>query len=187
MFNKIFILIFFCINFLPNLHADEKQSIINKLIDIDNITFDFIQMTNNKKEIGTCILSFDSKLHCDYDDSMQKNILVNNKTLVVQQKRYDKIYFYPISNSPFIKIFKKNNLVSLIKNSNYQLNDNIKLTYIVEGKEKIILFFDKNSYDLIGWEIIDQLQNVINFTIKIRHKNSEVDPAIFKIPLLVKE
>ncbi len=75
-----------------NLFADEKQLIIDRLIGIDNITFEFVQKTNNKREVGICILVFDNKLSCDYDDSMQKNIILNGKTLVVQKKRYDKIY-----------------------------------------------------------------------------------------------
>ena len=61
--------------------------------NINNITFDFEQITNKKKEVGTCVLFFDDKLSCDYKDSVQKRILINRKTLVVHQKRYDKIYF----------------------------------------------------------------------------------------------
>ena len=34
------------------MHADEKQLIINKFIGIDNITFNFVQLTNDKKEFG---------------------------------------------------------------------------------------------------------------------------------------
>tara|TARA_B100000780_G_scaffold275902_1_gene243453 strand:- start:229 stop:786 length:558 start_codon:yes stop_codon:yes gene_type:complete len=180
--NKFFILLFFFINVALFLQADEKQLIINHLIDIDNITFDFEQITNNKKEVGACILVFDNKLSCDYKDSMQKRILINGKTLVVEHKRYDKVYYYPISNSPFIKIFNKDNLINLIRASNYQLNDNIKLTFISENEEIIIIFFKKDSYDLLGWKVVDQLQNVINFSIKIKYTNSEVNPKIFLIP-----
>ena len=187
MFYKFFILFFVSINFSLNLYADEKKFIINRLIDIDNITFDFIQITNNKEEVGTCILVFDNKLNCDYKDSMQKRILMNSKTLVVQQRRYDKIYFYPISNSPFIKIFNKNNLINLIRNADYQLNENIELTYNSKNDEKIKIFFEKDSYNLVGWRVVDQLQNIINFSIKIKHINSKIDHKIFKTPSLTKE
>ena len=182
MTNRFFIFIFIFVNFSLNLQADQKQLIINRLIDIENITFDFEQTTNDKKELGTCILSFDNKLSCDYEDAMQKRILINNKTLVIQQKRYGKVYFYPISNSPFIKIFNKNNLINLIQDSEYQLNDNIELTYVGENKERIIIFFEKFNYDLIGWEVVDQLQNTINFAIKIKHVNSDINNKIFKVP-----
>ena len=138
-------------------------------------------MTNNKKEVGMCILVFNNKLKCNYKDSYQKEILINGKTLVVRQKRYNKENIYPISNSPFLKIFNKNNLINLIKNSDYRLSDNIELIYVDENKEKIIILFEKNKYDLVGWKIVDQLQNKINFSIRIKDVNSEIDLKIFKI------
>jgi len=141
-----------------------------------------VQTTNNKKESGKCILSFDNKLSCEYEGIMQKRILINNKTLVVEKKKNNNIYFYPISNSIFIKIFNKKSLINLIKKSDYQLNDTIELTYIDEDNKKIIIFFEKDNYDLIGWTLVDQLQNTINFSIKIKYINSEINPKIFKIP-----
>ena len=182
MFSRVFILFFIFLNFSLCLYADEKQLIINKLININNITFNFEQTTNSSKEIGTCILVFDNKLVCNYEDSMQKKIVMNSKTLVVQHKRYNKIYFYPISNSPFAKVFNKNNLIKLIEKSHYQLNDNIELSYYRGNKEKIIIFFKKNSYDLAGWRMVDHLQNIINFSIVIKNINSDIDRKIFKIP-----
>ena len=183
MLIKFFILLFIFINIFFNIHATEKQLIINRLIEINNLTFDFIQLTNNKKEVGTCVLAFDNKLVCDYEDSFQKRIIINDKTLVIQQKRYNKTYFYPISKSSFIKIFNKNNLINLIKKSDYQLDNNIRLTYIGKNNEKIVIFFKKNNYDLVGWEVTDQLQNTINFSIKIKYVNSEINPKIFKMPV----
>ena len=182
MFNKFLIFFFIFINFFINVHANEKKLIIDRITDINNIIFDFKQTTNDKKEMGKCILVFDNKLSCDYEDSMQKRILINNKTLVVYQKRYDKKFFYPISKSPFVKIFNKNSLIDLIKESTYLLNNNIELTYITENKEEIVIFFDKDTYNLVGWRIIDQLKNIINFSIKIKYVNSEINPLIFKIP-----
>ena len=182
MFDKFFILLFIFLNLALNLHADERQLIANRLIAINNITFDFEQMTNDKKEIGTCILSFDNKLSCDYEDSVQKRILINDKTLVIQQKRYNKNYFYPVSNSVFSKIFDKNNLIEIIKNSDYQINKKIELTYVSNDKEKIVIFFEKNSYNLLGWKLVDKLQNIIYFSIKIKHVNSKINPKIFIVP-----
>ena len=114
MFSKFFILLFIFINFLPNLYANEKKLIINRLINIHNITFNFEQITNEKKEIGICILVFDNKLKCKYKDSMQKEVLINGKTLVVSQKRYNKNYFYPIANTMFVNILNKKKLINLL-------------------------------------------------------------------------
>ena len=76
----------------------------------------------------------------------------------------------------------KDNLINLIRDSEYQLDNNIVLTYLDSNKEKIIIFFRKDNYDILGWRVIDKLQNVINFSIKINHVNSEINSKIFKIP-----
>ena len=56
------------------------------------------------------------------------------------------------------------------------------LTYIGKNKEKIIIFFNKDSYNLAGWRVVDQLQNVVNFSIKIKRVNSKINPNVFKLP-----
>ncbi len=184
MFSKFFILLFIFINFLPNLYANEKKLIINRLINIHNITFNFEQITNEKKEIGICILVFDNKLKCKYKDSMQKEVLINGKTLVVSQKRYNKNYFYPIANTMFVNILNKKKLINLIEKSSYKIKKNIELSYVDENNKRIITFFEKENYNLIGWKVSDQLQNNIFFSLKIISINNEHDPIIFKIPLI---
>jgi|TARA_B110000971_G_C19839183_1_gene421736 outer membrane lipoprotein-sorting protein len=156
--------------------------IINKLLKIDNLTFSFKQITNNKTETGTCFLVFDNKLKCNYLDKNQKEIIINNKTLVIMQKRYDKIYFYPISKSPLVKILNKKSLIKLIRNSNVELNDNIDMIYLDENKKNITVSFQKENYDLIGWEVEDQFQNKNFFSLKVRNTNTKINENLFKIP-----
>ena len=182
MLIRIFLIFFLFINYSLNSAADEKQSIINQLLEINNFTFSFEQVSQGKIETGTCLLVFDNKLKCYYIDDKQKEIIINNKTLVVEQKRYNKIFFYPFSKSPFLKILSKNSLISLIRESNLELNDNIDLIYIDENKRKITVFFEKKNYDLIGWKIEDEFQNEIYFSLDIQNKNTEIDNDLFKIP-----
>ena len=94
MFNKFFIGLFIFINLVITLHADEKKLIINRLIEIDNITFDFEQITNNKRELGICVLVFDNKLNCNYEDSKQKEIIMDAKRKKLQntQSRIDAMF-----------------------------------------------------------------------------------------------
>ena len=182
MLIKIFL--FFCIifNYSLNLHANEKQLIINRLLKINNLTFNFKQITHGKSETGNCFLVFDNKLKCNYIDKNQKEIIINKKTLVVMQKRYDKIYFYPISKSPFVKILSKNTLIRLVEESTLEIDDNISLIYIDENKKKIEVFFEKKNYDLIGWKIEDEFTNEIYFSLQIQSVNTDIDRNIFKIP-----
>ena len=130
------------------------------------------------------MLKFDKKLKCNYDDRLQKEIIINNKTLVILQKKYDKIYFYPISKSPFFNILSKNKLITLITESNLVLNKNIELVYTDKNQKIITVFFNKNNYELIGWLIEDEFQNMINFSLKIKKINNVLKKDYFKIPAL---
>ena len=49
-------------------------------------------------------------------------------------------------------------------------------------KKKIKVFFDKKSYDLLGWETEDKFHNKINFSLKIQNRNAEINNDVFKIP-----
>tara|TARA_B110000444_G_scaffold246349_1_gene267796 strand:+ start:715 stop:1272 length:558 start_codon:yes stop_codon:yes gene_type:complete len=182
LFKKSLTSIFFFIIFFSNSFSDEKKLIIDKLINTNNITFDFTQITNDKKELGSCVLLFDDKIKCNYKDTAQKEILINGKTLVIRQKTYNKIFFYPLSKSPFINIFNKKNLINLINKSKFTLKKNIELTYIDENEKEILIFFNRIDYDFVGWRVIDQLQNKIDFSIKIRNINSKINPKDFIIP-----
>ena len=182
MFLKIFLIFFFLFNYSLNLYGNDKESIINQLLEINNFTFNFKQIAQGKIETGTCLLVFDNKLKCNYIDDKQKEIIINNKKLVVSHKRYNKIYFYPISNTPFLKILNKKGLINLIKESKIELNDNINLIYFDENQEKITILFEKKNYELIGWKMIDRFQDEIYFSLEIQSKNTKIDNNLFKIP-----
>jgi outer membrane lipoprotein-sorting protein len=182
LYLKFIVLSIFFFNFFLNTHATEKEFIIRSLSKVNNFTFDFKQIVKKKIETGNCTLVFNNKLKCSYNDKMQKEIIVNNKTLVVLQKRYNKIYFYPISRSPFINILNKNKLINLIQKSDITISDNIELLYLDENEKKITVFFSKENYELIGWLVEDRFQNEIYFSLKIIKINSEVENKIFNIP-----
>ena len=184
MFLRFFIAHIIFLNFFLNIQADEKQSIINHLSEIDNFSFDFAQITEKKKETGSCLLAFNNQLRCNYDDELQKEIIVNNKTLVVLQKRYNKIYFYPIKETPFINILDKAKLINLVQESSLILNDDIELIYLDKNGKKITVFFNKKNYNLNGWLIEDDFQNVIYFSLKIKKINIDIEKNYFKIPSL---
>ena len=156
--------------------------IINRLLEIENLTFKFEQITPGKKETGNCFLVFDSKLKCSYLDKTQKEIIINNKRLVIIQKRYNKIYSYPVSKSLFMEILNKKSLINLVRESSLELKDNIRLVYLDKNKKKIIVFFEPKNYNLVGWQIEDRFQNNIYFLLKIQSTNTEIDNSLFKIP-----
>jgi len=177
-FFKIFI---FFILVSTNLSANEKDQIIAQLNNLNSLEFTFDQMVNDKTEKGSCLLEFPGKLKCDYFDDKKKELIINKKKLAITQKRYNKTYFYPISNSPFLNILYKDKLLEIVRSGEVELSDQIiKLVYL-ENNE-ITVFFDKRTLDLKGWQIIDQYNNNINFSLNIVAKNDVFKKGTFKIP-----
>ena len=177
-FFKLFLIFFF----LPaNLFASEKDQIIIQLNNLNSLEFTFNQLINDKTEKGSCLLEFPGKLKCDYFDDKEKELIINNKRLAITQKKYNKTYYYPISKSPFLNILYKDKLLEIVQLGELELGDQmIRLNYSNENQVSVL--FDKKSLDLKGWEIIDQYNNNINFTLNVIAKNDIYNKDTFKIP-----
>ena len=161
--------------------ANEKKKIIAQLNSLNTLEFKFDQIINDRKETGNCLLEFPGKLKCNYFDDKEKQLVINNKKLSITQKRYNKTYYYPISKSPFLNILYNEKLLEIIERGEYRKSDkNIKLLYKFENE--IIILFDKKTLNLKGWEIIDQYNNNINFSLQIISKNDTYQKKTFQIP-----
>ena len=177
-FFKIFI---FFILFSANLSANEKAQIVAQLNNLNSLEFTFDQIINDKTEKGSCLLEFPGKLKCDYFDDKKKELIINKKRLAITQKRYNKTYYYPISKSPFLNILYKDKLLEIVKSGELELSDQIiKLKYLNDNE--ITVFFDKKTLDLKGWQITDQYNNKINFSLHIVAKNNIYKKETFEIP-----
>ena len=164
-----------------NLSANEKDQIIKQLKNLNSLEFTFTQLINEKVEKGSCLLNFPGKLKCVYFDDNEKELIINNKRLAITQKRYNKTYQYPIAKSPFLNILYKDKILEIIKTGELQLSKHlIKLIY--SDKNEITIFFDRKNFNLKGWEIIDQYNNNINFSLKVVSKNDIYEKGTFKIP-----
>ena len=179
-FKKIFFISIFIL--LPaNLYANEKNQIITQLNSLNSLEFTFDQLVNEKNEKGSCLLEFPGKLKCDYYDDKRKELVINNKKLAITQKRYNKTYYYPISKSPFLNILYKDKLLEIVKSGEIELTEQtVKLIYL--GDNNITVFFDRKTLDLKGWQIIDQYNNDINFSLNIVAKNDSYKKEVFRIP-----
>ena len=80
-------------------------------------------------------------------------------------------------------ILDKNYLISQIKNLNGRIIDNKYLNFTLLNKDnKINIFFDKQTLNLMGWQTEDVYQNlVITFISKVK-TNQKIDKNIFKLP-----
>ncbi len=179
-FKKIFSLPFFLL-ITTSLLANEKDQIVAKLNNLNSLEFTFDQLINEKAEKGSCLLEFPGKLKCNYFDDKKKELVINNKKLAITQKRYNKTYHYPISKSPFLNILYKDKLLEIVQSGKLEVNDQIiKLVYFSDNE--ITVFFDKKNLELKGWEIKDQYNNNINFSLNIVAKNDIFRKGTFKVP-----
>ena len=179
-FKKIF-LTFLILLISTSISANEKEKIISQLSNLNSLEFTFNQLINEKTEKGSCLLQFPGKLKCNYFDDKKKELVINNKRLAITQKRYNKTYYYPISKSPFLNILYKDKLLEIVQSGELELTDQIiRLVYF--GNNEITVFFDRKNLDLKGWEIKDQYNNNINFSLKIVAKNDVFKKGTFKVP-----
>ena len=178
-FFKIIFLVFILLS--VNLSASEKNQIITQLNNLNSLEFIFDQIINDKTEKGSCLLAFPGKLKCDYFDDKEKELIINKKKLAITQKRYNKTYYYPIPKSPFLNILYKDKLLEVVKSGELELSDQI-IKLIYQGDNEITIFFDRKTLDLKGWQIIDQYNNNINFSLNIVAKNDVFKKGTFKIP-----
>ena len=178
---KFFKISIFFILLSVKLSANEKDQIVTQLNNLNSLEFTFNQIINDKTEKGSCLLEFPGKLKCDYFDDKKKELIINKKRLAITQKRYNKTYYYPISKSPFLNILYKDKLLEIVRSGEIELSDQIiKLVYL--NNNEITVFFDKRTLDLKGWQIIDQYNNNINFSLSIVAKNNVFKKGTFKIP-----
>ena len=178
---KISLIILFFFFIQNNLIASNKVNIINKLNKTENISFNFIQTINGKDEKGECIIKYPKKIFCEYDKRNNKILVSNGSSLVIKNDR--QYYRYPIKSTPFEFLLDKKFLLQKINSS--KLNDvdgNYLLLKISEKNNNINIFFSKDNYHLIGWQVEDVYQNLVVTYIFNTSINNIVDEKLFKLP-----
>ena len=176
---RILIIIFFLL-FISKANADYKKKIIENLRSTSNLSFQFEQNINGKIENGKCIIEYPKKIYCKYKKN--KKVLVSNgKSLVI--KTISSYYRYPLKKTPLNLILDKNFLVDKIYNLNERIIDQSYIKYtITENENKLEIFFDVETLNLIGWQTRDIYQNTAITLLSFVAKNIEIDKNIFKVP-----
>ena len=176
---KHFIIYIFLI-LISNANASNKDKIIENLQNTKNLNFNFEQNINGKIEFGNCIIQYPKKIFCKYQKN-NKILVSNGKSLVI--KTITSFYRYPLNKTPLNSILDKNFLINKIFNLKENVLDKTYINFeIVDYDNKINIFFDSKTFNLVGWQTKDIYQN-INVTylssIKI---NQQVDKNLFKLP-----
>ena len=172
---------FIFLTLITNSIASNKNKIIENLNNTKNIDFNFEQNINGKIENGNCTIEYPKKIFCEYARSNNKILVSNGKSLVI--KTITSYYRYPLEKTPLNFILDKNFLISKINNLKERIVDGSLINYtIIEKDIEINIFFDKKTFDLIGWQNTDVYQNFnITFISSIR-KNRILSKNIFKLP-----
>ena len=175
-----YLLLFFFIILITNTNANNKDKIIENLKNTENLNFKFEQNINGKIENGICTIEYPKKIHCEY--LKNKMMVSNGKSLVIKTKLG--YYRYPLKKTPLNLILDKNFLINKIYSLNEKIINNSYIHYkILEKDNEINIFFDNETFDLIGWQTKDVYQNLnITFFSSIK-KNQIINKNLFELPL----
>ena len=177
-----YFLIFFLFVSTSISNAEIKEKIIQNLKNTKNLDFKFEQNVNGKIENGNCTIEYQKKIFCEYARSNNKILVSNGKSLVIKTRT--SYYRYPLKKTALNLILDKNFLINKIYDLEERIVDNSLINFIIkEGDNEINIFFDKQTYDLVGWQNTDIYQNFnITFLSSIR-KNRVLSKNLFKIPV----
>ena len=178
MFKYIYFFIFLII--ASNTYGSNKEKIIEKLQNTENLKFDFEQNINGKVENGNCIIQYPKKIYCKYQKK-DKILVSNGKSLVIKTKV--SFYRYPLNKTPLNLILDKNFLIKKIANLKENILDKTYINFeIVENDSEINIFFDNKTFNLVGWQTKDIYQNINVTYLSSININQPVDKNLFKLP-----
>ena len=174
-------LIFFILILTLKSNAEIKEKIIQNLKNTNNLNFKFEQNINGKIENGNCTIEYPKKIFCEYARSNNKILVSNGNSLVIKTRT--SYYRYPLEKTALNLILDKNFLINKIYDLEERIVDNSLINFTIkEGDNEINIFFDKQTYDLVGWQNTDIYQNFnITFLSSIR-KNRVLSKNLFEIP-----
>ena len=177
-----FSLIFFFTILTSFSNAEIKDKIIDNLKNTNNLDFKFEQNVNGKIENGSCTIEYPKKIFCEYARSNNKVLVSNGKSLVIKTRT--SYYRYPLEKTALNLILDKNFLIKKIYDLKERIVDNNLINFTIFDRDnEINIFFDKQTYDLVGWQNTDIYQNFnITFLSSIR-KNRVLSKNLFKIPI----
>ena len=176
---KHYIILIFLI-LISNANSKNKDKIIENLQNTENLNFNFEQNINGKVEFGNCTIQYPKKIFCKYQKN-NKILVSNGKSLVI--KTITSFYRYPLNKTPLNLILDKNFLIQKIENLKEKTLGKTFINFeIVEKESEINVFFDNESFNLVGWQTKDIYQNVnITYLSSIK-KNYQVNEDLFKLP-----
>ena len=178
---KKLLVIFFLIS-INSVSAENKKNILINLKKTENLMFNFEHNINENIEIGNCTIKYPKKINCKYENNNNKILVSNGKSIVI--KTITSYYIYPLDKTPLNIILDKN-LISKKINETKEVSSNSSYIEfkIKENDTEVKIFFDKLTFNLIGWQTKDIYKNISSTYLSSIKINQTVDDQLFKLPL----
>ena len=181
---KIFSLLIFFLNLvlITPLQANNKEKIIEKLQNIENLNFEFEQNINGRIEKGNCTINYPKKIFCKYNKTNDKILVSNGNSIVI--KTMTSFYRYPLKKTPLNFILDKDFLINKIYDLDEKNENSSFINYeIIDGDNQLNIFFDKKSFHIIGWRTKDIYQNLSITYLSSIKINQKISQDLFKLPI----
>ena len=178
MFKYFFIFAYLIL--FSNSYAGNKEKIIEKLQNTKNFSFNFEQNIDGKIEYGNCTVQYPKKIYCKYTKN-NKILVSNGKSFVI--KTESSFYRYPLNKTPLNLILDKDFLIKKIYNLKEKILDESYINFlIIEDDKEIYIFFDNETFNLIGWQTKDIYQNINVTYLSSIEINQQIEKNLFKLP-----
>ena len=178
-----FLSFFFILIFCNSAFSSSKKDIISKMEIMNNLSFNFIQIIDDKEQKGKCIIKYPKKIFCEYQGHKKKIVVSNGKSLVIKNRNNNSYYIYSLKNTPLNYLLDKNYLISKINDLEARDVDNKYLNFtILENNNEINIFFDKKTSKIVGWQTQDIYQNLVITFISSVKINKKINDDIFILP-----
>ena len=93
-------------------------------------------------------------------------------------------YRYPLNKTPLEIILDKNLIINKIYDLEEENSSGPYIHYKVkEDQNEIEIFFDKLSFNLVGWKTKDVYQNLNSTYLNTININQVINEDLFKLPL----
>tara|TARA_B100000575_G_scaffold170302_1_gene136253 strand:+ start:599 stop:1150 length:552 start_codon:yes stop_codon:yes gene_type:complete len=161
-------------------NSDITKEVVSTLEKSNNYNFKFIQRINEKKETGNCILVFNRKINCKYDNS-KKILISDGKNLIIKSNSSGVPNFYKLENTPFYRVLDRKFLIDQLKIKKIKIEKNNLYVDLNYQNTDIKVFFDKKKLHLKGWQTTDIYNNSVSTEIYIQGVNKIIDKNLFDI------
>ena len=105
--------------------------------------------------------------------------------MVIKNRATNQYFRYPLKKTPLNILLNKEYIIEQMQNLEGKIINDKYFNFSLKNQEsEINIFFDKDSYELIGWQTEDIYQNlVVKFIYNIK-KNGKINKKYFQLPPL---